>query len=755
MRKSNLLPLLSMLVVSSFITSCSDDNIANEEKYTPQTFSVNGKVEKGPFVSGSNVTIQPMDSKLQVKGEYYGTIVTNNAGNFSLGSKMFETPYAEITTQGYFFNEVTGQLSDGIISLRSLADISDNSTINVNLLTHLKYKRIVTLVNQGKSFKEANRQAQEELFAVFGLSEYNTADAAQFSISSGTDEAAALIAVSSLLLSNRQEAAFTEYLTLLCDVFGSSGDIPDDMRYQIKEDRESLLHRLNDIKSNIIRRYEELGMTINVKDLVPFFDWDDDGVAGNEVLRNGQSVEVDPIIDVPNNGGNYQIKIISPIPLYLNAPLNAPLKDPDCSVGSDSFYMGLYIEEPNNKTPKPISVTKEINNNILTLDIAALDNNVDQSASIPLYDYIGNEIAKITVVQAGNHNNDDYTYSIKLGNDAGKVVGVMKEIMGDAFSAYSIINQLYLYNTQLNTVNQYLQPFSNIISDCWGKLYNSNRYNLTLQKADKQQKSLFQPICDVFSSMIYYHLISLWGDVPYIHIDNFQEYEQTMHITREDSSILLDMLIDCLNKAIPSLPDKRSEFTDINSFFFISKDVARILLANIYMYKQDYANALNVYEDVIKSGFYELDRSDFSSVEGINNLHLSGMGKEVIFAIDCNPNKLIEPIETPQIIPLFTYTDVMLSYCECLYKQGNNNIANTVFNDIISAKDIEIASDNILNGIKEARKKLLKHTTGNFSFMKRNGFAVEEYGIEEYRLLLPIPASEIALNPNLNQNPGY
>jgi hypothetical protein len=31
----------------------------------------------------------------------------------------------------------------------------------------------------------------------------------------------------------------------------------------------------------------------------------------------------------------------------------------------------------------------------------------------------------------------------------------------------------------------------------------------------------------------------------------------------------------------------------------------------------------------------------------------------------------------------------------------------------------------------------------------------EGRGVEEYRNLFPIPASDIAANPNLDQNPGY
>ena len=71
-----------------------------------------------------------------------------------------------------------------------------------------------------------------------------------------------------------------------------------------------------------------------------------------------------------------------------------------------------------------------------------------------------------------------------------------------------------------------------------------------------------------------------------------------------------------------------------------------------------------------------------------------------------------------------------------------------------SAKGITVSSD-VFTGIKEARKQLMLYSVGNFAFMKRNGIAEDEYGVETYRLLLPIPIDEMNKNPMMTQNPGY
>ena len=143
------------------------------------TFKVSGTVEKGPFVQGSTINMQTMDEKLHATGKTFMETIKDDAGSFDFGSQEFDTPYAKITATGYFFNEVTGALSQGMINLNALVDLSDKSSVNVNLLTHLKSQRIQKLIEDGKTFKEAASQAQEELMTAFGLQKFAGKDVYQ------------------------------------------------------------------------------------------------------------------------------------------------------------------------------------------------------------------------------------------------------------------------------------------------------------------------------------------------------------------------------------------------------------------------------------------------------------------------------------------------------------------------------------------------------------------------------------------------
>ena len=48
-----------------------------------------------------------------------------------------------------------------------MVDLSDKTTVNVNVLTHLKYQRVQKLVEGGMSFKEANTHIRKDVSALY------------------------------------------------------------------------------------------------------------------------------------------------------------------------------------------------------------------------------------------------------------------------------------------------------------------------------------------------------------------------------------------------------------------------------------------------------------------------------------------------------------------------------------------------------------------------------------------------------------
>lgn len=100
-----------------------------------------------------------------------------------------------------------------------------------------------------------------------------------------------------------------------------------------------------------------------------------------------------------------------------------------------------------------------------------------------------------------------------------------------------------------------------------------------------------------------------------------------------------------------------------------------------------------------------------------------------------------------------TYTDVLLSYAECLCKNGRTSDAEIQLNKLVTAKELQLSGVTVLDKIKSARLQLTLYCDVNFAFLKRTGLAKEVYGVENYRLLLPIPQRDVIAG-GISQNTG-
>lgn len=723
---------LQLTALCSFImVSCSEKDSAGDD-FIPRAYDVSGKVEKGPFVSGSTITIQPMDSKLQVLGSMFNTTITDNIGNFSFGSKEFQAPYAEMMATGYFFNEVEGRLSDGVLVLRALVDLSDNSTVNVNVLTHLKYARIKKLIESGKSFRAANTQAQKELLSAFGLQKYATKDVSQFSIIAGTDESAALIAVSSLLLVNRSEGILTEYLSTLSQEFGANGDFSETTKAQIKQDKQYLANSLSDIHDNIIRRYADLGMNIEVKNLAEYFDWDDDGTAGNEILKDGESVTLEKNqISVPKEGGTYTIGISSPIPVYLTSLI----QEPSVPIDGGTAFNSIYEGDANTSA----SIVASIENKTLTIKVGKSLSKAEQRSIVNIYDCRGNVVATVNLTIEG----DESAKLPLLGSDGQSMFNTIISSLSEAYRNFNVLEQYYYYNKEIKKLP--LSAYDTNVSNIWSNFFSTNAMLLRFKEIEAQKLGIYQDYFNVFYAMYYYSMVVAWGDVPYNYGNRWTDV--FINVSRISKDDILTDLKSILITAIESLDEKKNQsLTDINGLFFVSKDVARILLANIYMYTGDWSSAEMLLAKVRSNGYYQLD--------GTSEYEKEGNG--IIFALNNDKEITANPvtIKTPKIMPLQSISDVYLSSAECEYHLGNTTKAKKLLVEVTTAKDITVSSD-ILTGIKEARAYELLYNAGYFAFLKRNNLALDECGIQNYELLFPIPMQELNLNPSITQNPGY
>lgn len=420
---------------------------------------------------------------------------------------------------------------------------------------------------------------------------------------------------------------------------------------------------------------------------------------------------------------------------------------PSSSITEESVFTTIY----ENQMDASVSLEKSLENNVLTINVSPLNSRTSKEASVKVYDCMGNEVGEVKIAQEGN---PDMPLP-KLGESGKAVVASFALELAKAFSQWSLMEQYYHYNKEANLVPQYISPDATIISDIWNSFYRANRMNLMFKEAEAKQLGVYQSYFDVWNALYYYYMVVAWGDVPYVDSTDFGVTGGSS-ISKTSQSEIFSRLIKELQGAMDNLEEKKNEsLGDANDFFFVSKDVARILLADIYMYQGNYRQAEPLLAKVISGGFYMLDSSNYNQKETITDLYNNGSGTETILAVrnDVMTRSNIS-LGIPSLVPLMTYTDVLLSYAECLSKNGSTSDAESQLNKIVAAKGIPLSGTTVLDKIKSARLQLSLYCDVNFAFLKRTGFAKEVYGVEDYRLLLPIPQGDVIAG-GISQNTGY
>ena len=725
------------------LCSCSD-NDETEDSFTPKVFNVMGKVEKGPMIRGSHVDMRTLDEYMTPTGSFYSATIDNNLGDFNYGALKINSPYAQLTADGYFFNEIDGELSEGTIKLDAIVDLKDNSTINVNVLTHLKSKRIHHLITtKGMTFKEANAQAQKELLTQFGLQQYASKDASQFSLTSGDDASGALIAISSLVLTDRSDAEIVEYLSILSNEFGKEGAFSQETKKRIQSGKNYLNARLDKISENIKSRYKELGLEVKVKDLAYYFDWDNDGIAGNE-LDESESVTLSTTeINVPKEGGEYTISIVSDKPYYLNPPSfdsdsDSGLQElPQDNVIEENYFGGLY--EPGANLPTPsIKYNKTIENNTITIKIEPAQFKKDLSTTFTVYNARGKVAATVTIKQSGNKNYWVKHDPVRLG-DAGEhvVLGIMS-IMRDAVSKQLHLQTGYIHQENFRDPVPF-RPYDGEIGNIWGRYYTAINQWLTMKDVDANQLNCYQSFIDTHLALAYYQLSSRWGGIPFI-----MQRPNDAHIflPRTDEAEVLSRVENMLFDAMGDLDEHRYDaFQDANSMLFVSKNVARILLAFVYCNQKKFDKALPLLEEVIRRGEYHLEYSQATEYQ--NNA-------------ECILGYYPEMSSAQKIFPCLDYKDVILTAAECLYHTGNTPKAKEYINQVCEYKNLTADQSDVLKAIASLHYQI--NSPSYMNFIRRNGLGESFMGLSPnnlYQLLWPIPSGELDKNPQLTQNPGY
>ena len=259
MKKLNYLILIVSILL---VASCKKDESKNTD-ITYKKDKISGYIQKGPYINGTSIMISELSSTLNPTGKVFNSQIVDNRGSFEFKNISLSTNFVELIANGFYFNENTGKVSAAQLTLHALSDLTDSSTINVNILTELEKGRVEYLISKGEDFKSSKIQAQKEILKIFEISKHDLKSSEYLDISKDGDDNAILLAISIIMQGFRTEAELSELIA------GISSDIKEDgiLNNQLLGQKlisDVKLMNMPDIKNNILSRYTDLGVTIEI-----------------------------------------------------------------------------------------------------------------------------------------------------------------------------------------------------------------------------------------------------------------------------------------------------------------------------------------------------------------------------------------------------------------------------------------------------------------------------------------------------------
>lgn len=284
---------IAAIATAFTLASCSSEGDGPEG---PRSQQILGHIEKGPFVQGSEVTLTDLNKDLSQSGKSYTTNTTSDLGSFDFGQTLdLSSGLVELKTSGYFYNECTGSLSNSQITLKAIANTDGAANLNVNLLTHLEYARVKYLVKSGKSFKQAKEQAESEILKSFAITD-KIASPEKVSLIDCDKNANILLAISSIMLYDKSEAEFSEFIAKFSNDIEKDGTIDNSqLKETIKKGQENC--HPSQIKKKMEEYYQSKGSNVAIGNFSQFIDFNGDGVIDDkdeetlDVVNPGTSTE--------------------------------------------------------------------------------------------------------------------------------------------------------------------------------------------------------------------------------------------------------------------------------------------------------------------------------------------------------------------------------------------------------------------------------------------------------------------------------
>ena len=388
--KNNTLALSLALIGMLAFASCTKEK-------TGGIFTFSGKVQKGPFVTGTTITVNELNESLGQTGKAFTTAITSDDGSFNLSNIEMESNLALLSGNGFYYNEVIGQLSNSQITLQAITDLTNEETVNINVLTHITKARIEKLVGEGMNFADAKRKAESEFQDFLGVTNHFNQGFEQMTIASGGDFNAMLLAFSVILQrpTHWEEAIPTLPAELTWLMTNLSTDFADNGAINNEALVDTLLYNISMQDQVFVRRhiqdyYSGLGLDVEIPDfesyirmfqaahqeLVTEFIYPDEASPAPEMGPGGEVANL-LVKDITQFDGDlsYVVAAITPLGKSLKVKITGSIQL-DLNNGwivTESSHGGFTIEA-------------QRQNELVSMLVYLLDDSKDGSATIEYYE---------------------------------------------------------------------------------------------------------------------------------------------------------------------------------------------------------------------------------------------------------------------------------------------------------------------------------------------------------------------------------
>jgi hypothetical protein len=351
-------------------------------------------------------------------------------------------------------------------------------------------------------------------------------------------------------------------------------------------------------------------------------------------------------------------------------------------------------------------------------------------------------------------------------------------------------------------------------SDPYASILLSNDLIENLSETDvisDEEKRHYIGEAKYFRAYDYFVLVNTFGDVPWVKSSNILETELLPRESKEKIITEPDGIIDDLKYAKDALANSK------NTNVYVTKAAATALLARVYLYHKDWADAEREANEVITTSGYVLE-------ENLDNVFIRS-SKETIFKAASNSwspsyvdriyltvlylnasyfrltDSLVNSFEegdlrkekwlknektyfhpykykrntaastgAPEDLVFLRLAEQYLIRAEARAQQGKLTGADGAIADIDTVRaraglpklSQDLSQADVLRAVEnERRHELFVEEAHRWWDLVRTGRADEVLGNfpgkqwEPYKALLPVPEAELNKNKNLTPNPGY